>query len=152
MALVIHSRVSPVELHHFLGRYPDLIVVSRDGTFHKHVAMLSAEYRERTGGSLALVTKKVSDALRLAGVEPPETIVAAEESASAPRPIMPPDPRWRVTSTSFGTATVTDGVRGGYVPMSDHPNPAMFRCYCCGSLGPWNGVRCMTCGAMDDGD
>lgn len=39
----------------------------------------------------------------------------------------------------------------GYIPPSSNPD-ASFYCGHCGSLGPWNGARCMSCGYLDDGD
>lgn len=39
----------------------------------------------------------------------------------------------------------------GYVPASENPHHS-FYCGHCGSLGPWSGARCLSCGMMDDGD
>jgi hypothetical protein len=42
---------------------------------------------------------------------------------------------------------VTDGARVGYTGANN-----IMRCGHCGSHGPWNGARCLTCGMLDDGD
>lgn len=39
----------------------------------------------------------------------------------------------------------------GYVPNDPQPDSS-FYCGHCGSLGPWNGARCMSCGMLDAGD
>lgn len=39
----------------------------------------------------------------------------------------------------------------GFAPRDSNPD-ASFYCGHCGSLGPWNGARCMSCGYLDDGD
>ena len=39
----------------------------------------------------------------------------------------------------------------GYRPLTENPHPS-FYCGHCGSLGPWSGARCMSCGMLDDGD
>jgi hypothetical protein len=46
-----------------------------------------------------------------------------------------------------GVVTVTDGARVGYTGANN-----IMRCGHCGSHGPWNGARCLTCGMLDDGD
>ncbi|MFD6771017.1 HNH endonuclease [Micromonospora chalcea] len=54
---------------------------------------------------------------------------------------------WKVVDDyGTGAVVVTDGYRTGYTS----PNPAMT-CWHCGSNGPWNGSRCLTCGMLDDG-
>ncbi len=57
--------------------------------------------------------------------------------------------RWKVVGTTGVLATVTDGKLGGITPTSDTPDHTWY-CPHCGSLGPWNGVRCMTCGMLSD--
>lgn len=39
----------------------------------------------------------------------------------------------------------------GWVPPGDNPHFS-FECPHCGSLGPWNGARCMTCGQVSEPD
>lgn len=46
-----------------------------------------------------------------------------------------------------GVVTVRGSGRIGYTG----PN-AIMQCGSCGSHGPWNGSRCLTCGMLDDGD
>lgn len=60
------------------------------------------------------------------------------------------DPRsWRLVGRSGDIATVTDGKRGGRTPICQNPDIS-WQCAHCGHYGPWNGVRCMTCGMMSD--
>jgi hypothetical protein len=51
----------------------------------------------------------------------------------------------------FGIKMAQGPYGHGYVPISKFPHASFF-CGHCGSLGPWNGARCMTCGMLDDGD
>lgn len=131
----------------------DLIVVSKDGTFHTYEGMLKAEFHQATGHQVNM-TKKVSDALRLLKIEPAPVLVEAEDKLEpAPadaHPLAPPG--WAVSSTSGFTAMATDGRRGGFVPMSDHPNLSSYQCPSCGNYGPWNGAQCQSCGNKSDGD
>ncbi|TPK36362.1 HNH endonuclease signature motif containing protein [Mesorhizobium sp. B2-5-3] len=48
----------------------------------------------------------------------------------------------RIVQTPWGT---------GYVPTEENPHSS-FYCGHCGSKGPWNGARCLSCGMLDDGD
>jgi hypothetical protein len=55
----------------------DLILVTRDRTYHYHAAYLTQEYRERIGGGLT-ITDRISDALALAGRPPSPALVRFE--------------------------------------------------------------------------
>lgn len=55
----------------------DLVFVTRDRTYRYHTAYLVEEYRERTGGALA-ITDRVSDALKLVGRPPSPALVRFE--------------------------------------------------------------------------
>lgn len=57
--------------------------------------------------------------------------------------------RWQVIHRNGHIATVSDGRVGGITPTSDKPHQS-WQCPTCGSYGPWNGVRCLTCGQMSD--
>ncbi len=60
------------------------------------------------------------------------------------------DPRrWKMVGRSGDIATVTDGRLGGMTPVAQNPHIS-WQCPHCGSYGPWNGNRCMTCGMMSD--
>ncbi len=59
------------------------------------------------------------------------------------------DPKWKVVHLSGNIATVTNGKFAGATPISDHPDSSWL-CPNCGFYGPWNGVRCMTCGQISD--
>ncbi len=60
------------------------------------------------------------------------------------------DDTWQIVGVSNGMATVTDGRRGGITPVGENVHHS-WECPTCGSYGPWNGARCMTCGQMSDG-
>lgn len=51
--------------------------------------------------------------------------------------------RLSIVSTPYGT---------GFVPKAQNGAPvhASFYCGNCGSLGPWNGARCLSCGHLND--
>lgn len=55
----------------------DLIFVTLDRTYHYHIAYLTEEYREKTGGAL-VITDRVSDPLKLIGREPSPALIRFE--------------------------------------------------------------------------
>jgi hypothetical protein len=59
--------------------------------------------------------------------------------------------RWHVMSldNTRGLAMVTDGRFAGNTPVNDNPHIS-WMCPHCGSYGPWNGIRCLTCGHLSD--
>ncbi|QDU42877.1 hypothetical protein Mal52_13460 [Symmachiella dynata] len=57
--------------------------------------------------------------------------------------------RWTIASEGSGYVVVTDGRLGGIVPSGPSPHIS-WMCPTCRSYGPWNGVRCMSCGHMSD--
>lgn len=56
---------------------------------------------------------------------------------------------WKVISTNNNLAVVSNGHLVGITPTSRNPDVS-WTCPYCGSLGPWSGVRCLTCGRMSD--
>lgn len=60
-------------------------------------------------------------------------------------------PLYKVLVRQDGYDIVEGRYGVGSVPTTDQPHSS-FYCGHCGSLGPWNGVRCMSCGHLDDGD
>ncbi|WP_437761863.1 PIN domain-containing protein [Sorangium sp. So ce764] len=71
------------------GLKEDLIVVTKDQTFHENFSLLSEEYQQRTGHRLLLVTEKYSGALKAVGQAPPERLLEVEkqeELRPAPKP------------------------------------------------------------------
>lgn len=66
-------------------------------------------------------------------------------------------PEFRITPSykvlfHAGSYKIVQTPRGiGYVPTASNPHSS-FYCGHCGSLGPWNGARCVSCGMLDDGD
>ncbi|WAJ28036.1 hypothetical protein [Antarcticirhabdus aurantiaca] len=48
-----------------------------------------------------------------------------------------------------GIHIVTTPLGTGYVPKHETPHSS-FYCGSCGSLGPWNGARCLSCGMLND--
>lgn len=57
--------------------------------------------------------------------------------------------RWKTVDLTGKIATVTDGRLGGMTPVSKVPDVS-WRCPFCGNYGPWNGIRCLTCGYISD--
>jgi rRNA-processing protein FCF1 len=57
----------------------DLIVVTKDHTFHENVSLLSEEYYQRTGSRLLLVTEKFSEALETIGQAATKELIEAEK-------------------------------------------------------------------------
>jgi 5-methylcytosine-specific restriction endonuclease McrA len=55
----------------------------------------------------------------------------------------------RYESTGLRFVHTPRGV--GYVPTQRNPHSS-FYCGSCGSLGPWNGATCLSCGMKSDGD
>jgi hypothetical protein len=63
------------------------------------------------------------------------------------------DPRWSVVRRVDGDIVIvaTPDGRSGYTTSADRPHSSFF-CPHCGSLGPWQGARCMSCGYISDPD
>jgi hypothetical protein len=57
----------------------ELIVVTKDHTFHENLSLLSEEYHHQTGRTLLLVTEKFSDALTRIGQSPTRELIEAEK-------------------------------------------------------------------------
>jgi hypothetical protein len=57
--------------------------------------------------------------------------------------------RWRVVRIDGRLATVTDGQYAGVTPVEPNPHHSWW-CPYCGSNGPWDGVRCLSCGRVSD--
>jgi len=57
----------------------DLIVVTRDNTFHDNLSLLREEYQHRTGRTLLLVTDMFSKALKTIGQAPSKKLIEAEK-------------------------------------------------------------------------
>jgi hypothetical protein len=57
----------------------DLIVVTKDHTFHDNLSLLSEEYQQRTGRKLLLVTETFSVALETIGQAPTKELIEAEK-------------------------------------------------------------------------
>ena len=69
----------------------DLIVVTKDHTFHENISLLSEEYQQRTGRKLLLVTEKFSEALKTIGQAPTQELIEAEKKEEQrPAPVKPP--------------------------------------------------------------
>ena len=62
----------------------DLIVVTKDCTFHENLSLLSEEYQQGTGRTLLLVTEKFSEALKTIGQVPTQELIEVEKQASLP--------------------------------------------------------------------
>jgi hypothetical protein len=57
----------------------DLIIVTKDYTFHENLSLLTEEYQQRTGRTLLLVTEKFSEALKTIGQAPTKELIEAEK-------------------------------------------------------------------------
>lgn len=59
--------------------------------------------------------------------------------------------RWHIAHVDQDRelAMVSDGRYAGSTPIGAKPHWS-WECPTCGSYGPWNGARCMTCGQMSD--
>ena len=56
----------------------DLVIVTKDRTFHDNFALLGEEYHERTGYRLLRVIERFTDALKEIGQAPPQQLIEAE--------------------------------------------------------------------------
>jgi 5-methylcytosine-specific restriction endonuclease McrA len=61
------------------------------------------------------------------------------------------DPSWKVVCNAGTYRIVSTQWGAGYVPNGESVDTS-FYCGNCGSLGPWNGARCMTCGHLIQDD
>jgi len=61
------------------GLKEDLIVLTKDRTFHENLSLLREEYERRTGSKLLFVTKKFSEALKGIGQEPSRKLIEKEK-------------------------------------------------------------------------
>ena len=69
----------------------DLIVVTKDHTFHDNLSLLGEEYQQRTGKKLLLVTERFSEALKVIGQAPSKELIEAEkQEEQRARPATPP--------------------------------------------------------------
>jgi hypothetical protein len=59
----------------------DLIIVTKDHTFHENLSLLGEEYEQRTGRKLLLVTDKFGEALKTIGQAPTKELIEAEKKA-----------------------------------------------------------------------
>src|SRR5262249_41383177 len=57
----------------------DLIIVTKDHTFHDNLSLLREEYQHRTGHRLLLVTEKFSEALKTIGQAPTKELIEVEK-------------------------------------------------------------------------
>lgn len=61
----------------------DLIVVTRDDSYHEYEHVLRPEYQKRTGKKLLMITKHLSEALKLIGAKPTKGFAAEEETVES---------------------------------------------------------------------
>lgn len=110
----------------------DIVIVSNDLSFINNKRFLDDEFQQRRGLRLLDITNKITDAIKIIGVTPSEKLKELEDETE--QIIL------RAKSSLEAEATVINQrnyARGHYCPV-------------CGSNGPWNGVMCLKCGAMDD--
>lgn len=58
---------------------------------------------------------------------------------------------WTVIRREGEFEVVSNGRVYGVVPTTPDPDPS-WTCPTCGSMGPWSGARCLSCGHLSDGD
>lgn len=116
----------------------------KDRSLDRALALINAQYPN------AGITRDVLDELNQATMRA-EAVIAEVTGVSVPvHPALGGlfnAASWRVVGEASGVVTVTDGQRVGYTGGSE-----IMVCGHCGSRGPWNGPRCLTCGWLDDGD
>jgi predicted nucleic acid-binding protein len=122
----------------------DLIVVTRDKTYSLHKFIIQTEYRSRTSKDLLLITKKVSEALKRAGQRPSPKLLQEEKQVEAEIREAELARRKALAFTGRATAKIVPDIR--FIP----PKPFYLPCPRCGTAGPWDSVKCRTCGFMDD--
>lgn len=75
-------------------------------------------------------------------------IASQTEGLESGEKLLIPD-KWTIVERHGNMATVTDGERRGRTPVKNHGID--FKCPGCGFYGPWDGVRCLSCGNLSDG-
>jgi hypothetical protein len=131
------------------GAKDDLVLVARDSTFRDNLNFLKREFHHVTGKSIVEVSTKITTAIEMVGQKPSTQLVEIEDRQIEELGIIG---KWSVVSTNGNIAIVTDGSQTGAMPIDTNRVHPSFQCGHCGSWGPWNGARCMTCGMLDDGD
>lgn len=118
----------------------DLVLVSCDKTFLGNVSVLADEYKRLTNKRLVIV-KRVSDAVKALGQIPSPALQDAELAMQTHRLL---DPAWKIVRVDGVMAVVEKDGKIGRTPIGPEPDQGWL--CSCGEYGPWNGVRCMSCG------
>lgn len=126
----------------------DIVVVGRDSTFKDNINFLKMDYHKNTGRTIILLTDKITTALEQIGKK--TTLEAKEIEDKQIKELKTSAHRWTVISVQGNIANVTDGRLSGYTVIDPKSVDPSFMCGNCGSYGPWNGTRCLTCGVMSD--
>ncbi|AFQ44902.1 PIN domain-containing protein [Desulfosporosinus meridiei] len=123
----------------------DIVIVSRDSTYRNSFDYLNEEYKNVKGGKCIHLTDKITEALKIIGQTPLDEMVELEEDQIQEALL---DYKWKVVKDYGDRAVVTDGIKSGIMPISNYDSS--WICPFCGNFGPWNGVRCMSCGRISD--
>lgn len=138
--------------------YLSYIAASRDNAaaarkraewFERHGGIVKIGVLVKTAHSKGMITEEDWTQLKS---ELDELFALSTGTPAAPE-IIPITPDLAVVRTEQGFELKFEmGVYGvGWVPPDEHTHIS-FECPFCGSRGPWNGARCMTCGQMSEPD
>lgn len=130
------------------GSKDDIVMVGRDSTFKDNINFLKLDYHRNTGRTITLLTDKITSAIEQIGKQITPEVKEIEDKQL--KELKTFGHHWTVTSVQGNIANVTDGRVGGYTVIDIKGVDPSFICGNCGSNGPWNGIRCLTCGVMSD--
>ena len=125
----------------------DLVLLTRDDTFHQNGRFLETEYKSKTGYTVKLITRSISEALGKVGVSTSdetkeyddEQLLKQEEPLTL---LIPND--WELVEVLGDFATVRRSGFTGWTPIRNI-DPS-YSCPHCGQYGPWSGTICLSCG------
>lgn len=122
----------------------DIVIVSNDKSFLNNKRFLDEEFQQKRGLRLLDITNKITDAIKIIGATPSKELQELEDETEQIKAVL------RAESILKAEAVVISHVNSklGISPIV--PSYSGAFCPVCGSNGPWNGVRCMRCGSMDD--
>lgn len=123
----------------------DLIIVTGDGTYFDNITFLKREFSFKTGKELT-ITEKLGDAIKIIGQTPSKAIEEFDKENKNRISLRIPD-GWEIVSINDDIATVKRGGMWGETPVRNHSPD--YICFNCGNYGPWNGIRCCSCGSRE---
>lgn len=87
----------------------DLIIITRDATYHNNVSLLSDEYQRHTGKKLLLVTETFEEAFEAIGQHAPKELIEAEKKEPL-RPLIDWMPASNLPSSLFKKPRLDPGL------------------------------------------